>query len=261
MTIPDLSQLLESKFLLSGGSVVVGAFLGNLIAVLRARIRTLEYCVNHDHVAFSANDAIFGSIQVTWQNHNVTNLFSSRVELENRTGKDLTDLKIKVFTTDTLMLGERTEITGTTHVLKFTPEFAQQLAVPAGATPTQQQFTLYNHNREYLVPVLNRGQRVVMTYLTTVPIAGQGPAVWLDMLHPGIRVQYRAVVPQIHGVPTRTAIAIGLLACVAVLVVSSIMLSEPWAAALVCLLVGLFAQSVGAFIYRGFGMVKSLVVR
>ena len=74
-------------------------------------------------------------------------------------------------------------------------------------------------------------------------------------------VQYRPVVPQIHGVPTRTAIAIGLLACVAVLVLSSIMLSEPWAAALVCLLVGLFAQSVGAFIYRGFSMLKSLVVR
>ena len=59
----------------------------------------------------------------------------------------------------------------------------------------------------------------------------------------------------------RVAVAIGLAACVAVLALVSVYLSEPWAAALVCLLMGLFAQSVGAFLYRAFLFVKTLLVR
>ena len=211
-------------------------------------------------MAFSANDAIFGSIQVTWQNHNVTNLFSSRVELINQTGIDLTNVKVKVYTGDTLLLGQRTEIVGTTHVLKFTDEFSRQLEVLPGQGPTADQFNVYNHTREYVVPVFNRGQRTVMTYLSTTPSA-EGPSVWLDVLHQGVRAQFRPLVPQVHGVATRTASAVGLAISVGMLAFASLTVSEPWAAGLLCLLVGLFAQSVGAFAYRGFLFLKALVLR
>lgn len=261
MPLPDFAQILDNKILLSAVSAIVGGFVGNLFAVLRGRVRTLEYTVAHDRVALSANDALFGSIQVTWQNHNVTNLFTSRVELLNQTATDLVNFKVKVYTGDTLLLGQRTEIPGTTHALHFTDEFAHQLQVQPGQAPTQDQFNTYNHSREYVVPVLNRGQRLVMTYLTTVPVGTEGPSVWLDMLHQGVRLRYRPPVPQIHGVPVRVALAIGLAACTAALALASVYLSEPWAAALVCLLVGLFAQSVGAFLYRTFLFAKALLVR
>lgn len=261
MTLPDLNQLIDSKALLAAISAVGGGLIGNLIAVLRNRVKTLEYTVNHDRMAFSADDEIFGSIRVTWQNHDVTNLFSTRVTLENQTGKDFTNLRIKVYTGDTLLLGERTEIPGTTYILKWTEEYQQQVHVPLGSTPTEQQFKIYNHSREYVVPVLNRGQRVVMTYLTTIPGGTQGPAAWLDMLHEGVKVQYRQVVPQIHGVPVRLALSVGLIACVVVLVIASFTLTEPWAAAAICMVFGLFAQSVGAFLYRSLRFIKALVVR
>ena len=261
MPILDLAQLIENKALLSALSAVGGGLIGNLIAVLRSRVKTMEYTVHHDRVGFSADDQVFGAIRVTWQNHDVTNLFSSRVTLENQTGKDFTNIKVKVHTGDTLLLGERTEIPGTTYILKWADDFQQQLLVAPGDAPSEQQFNTYNHSREYVVPVLNRGQRVVMTYLTTVPTAGQGPAVWLDMLHEGVKVQHRQVVPQVHGVPIRLAISVGLVVCVAVLAIASIAFTEPWAAAAVCMVFGLFAQSIGAFAYRGLQLLKALVVR
>lgn len=260
MNLPDINQLLESKTFISLLSLVGGGLVGNLIAVLRSRVKTLEYTANHDRMAFSADDAIFGSIRVTWQNHNVTNLFSSRVVLENQTGKDFTNLKIKVYTGDTLLLGERTEISGTTYILRWSDEFQRELLVPQGGTPSEQQFNAYNHSREYIVPVLNRGQRAIMTYLTTVPNGSEGPAVWLDILHEGVRVQYRQAVPQIHGVPVRLALSIGLITCLVVLALSSFFISEAWAAAVICLVFGLFAQSIGAFVYRALRFFKSLVV-
>ncbi|OGB81692.1 MAG: hypothetical protein A2496_14200 [Burkholderiales bacterium RIFOXYC12_FULL_60_6] len=261
MPLPDFSQLFENKALLSALSAVGGGLIGNLIAVLRSRVKTMEYTVHHDRVGFSADDQVFGAIRVTWQNHDVTNLFSSRVTLENQTGKDFTNIKVKVYTGDTLLLGERTEIPGTTYILKWTDDFQQQLRVLPGDVPSEQQFNTYNHSREYVVPVLNRGQRVVMTYLTTVPAGGQGPAIWLDMLHEGVKVQHRQVVPQVHGVPIRLAISVGLVVCVAVLAVASVAFTEPWAAAAVCMTFGLFAQSIGAFVYRGLRLLKALVVR
>lgn len=260
MTIPDLSQLIDNKAILSLLSAIIGGFIGNLIAVLRARVKTLEYSVTHDRVAVSADDAIFGSIRVTWQNVNVTSLYSSRVTLENPTGSNFTNLKIKVFTTDTLLLGERTEISGTSYSLRWTDDLQEQLRVAAGETPTQEQFRIYNHLREYTIPVLNRAQRVLMTYLT-VPTGSQSPIISLDLLHEGVRVQHRAVVPHVHGVPVRVAVASGLVTCIAVLVLSSLFLAEPWAAATVCLATGLFAQSIGAFLYRGFRLIKSVVLR
>ncbi len=192
----------------------------------------------------------------------MTNLYTSRVELSNRTGKDLTDLKVKVYTNDdTIIFGERTAIPGTTHVLKFTDEFSQVLKVSPGEKPSEQQFKTYNHRREYVVPTLNRGQSVVMTYLSSAPNGAAGPSVWLDLLHPGVRVQYRIIVAQVHGVPVRIALILGLISAVVAFVLSSLYLDEPWAAALVCLVVGLAAQSVGALLFRVAAFAKALVVR
>ncbi len=261
MPIPDLAQLFESKALLSALSAVGGGLIGNLIAVLRSRVKTMEYTVHHDRVAFSADDQIFGAIRVTWQNNDVTNLFSSHVTLENQTGKDFTNIKVKVYTGDTLLLGERTEIPGTSYSLKWTDDFQQRLHVPTGQAPSPQQVNTYNHSREYVVPVLNRGQRAVMAYLTTVPAAGKGPAIWLDMLHEGVKVQHRLVVPQVHGVPVRVAVSVGLVVCVAALAIASVAFSEPWVAAAVCMVFGLLAQSIGAFAFRGLRLIKALVLR
>lgn len=260
MTLPDINQLFESKIFISFFSVAVGGLVTNLITVLRSRVKTLEYTVNHSPIAFSSDDDFFGAIRVTWQNHDVKNLFSSRVELENQTGKDFTNLKIKVYTGDTMLLNERTEIPGTTYNLRWTDEFDGQVRVANGATPTAQQYNTYNHSREYIIPILNRGQRVVMTYLTTVPSGSVGPGIWLDMQHEGALVQYRQAVPQVHGVPVRVAISIGLVTCLVVFVTTSLLIIVPWVAAVICMVFGLLAQSIGAFIYRTLRFLKPLLV-
>jgi hypothetical protein len=184
----------------------------------------------------------------------------SRVTLWNQTSRDFSNLRVKVYTGETILLGQRTEIVGTTHVLQFTPEFAAQLATPQGQQPTPAQFQIYNHSREYLVPVFNRGQSVVMSYLATVPPNADGPAVWLDMLHEGARVKYRPPVPQIHGVPTKVAAAVGLAAVIVLAGTTAFLSNSPWIVAAVCTAAGLFAQSVGAGLFRAVMFIKSLVL-
>lgn len=261
MVLPDIQQLLDSKILISGISILSGALIGNFIAVYRSRIKILEYTVTHDRIGLSANDAIFGDVRVTWRGHDLTNLYSSVVTVYNGTSVDYTNLKLKVYTGKTLLLTERTEVSGTTHVLHWTPEYANSLLVPAGGVPNDQQVSTYRHSREYQVPVLNRGQRTVMHLLTTAPDPNEPPAIWVDLLHPGAQIQFRPLTQQIHGVPVKLALPLGLLVSLAALVAVSILLTEVWAAALIAMVIGLFAQSVGAWVYRGIRFVKQIVLR
>jgi len=168
-----------------------------------------------------------------------------------------------VYTGNTLLLTERTEIVATTQVVRWAPDFQQRLQVPAGNQPTEQQFNTYYHSREYLVPVLNRGQRAVFHFLTTVPQAhvAEGPLVWVDLLHPGAQISFRPLTPQIHGVPVRLAIRLGLFVCLMVLIATSVLLDEVWAAAFLCMVVGLFAQSVGAAAFRIGLFLKRIILR
>jgi hypothetical protein len=251
MTLPDLQSLLDDKAIFSGLSVIGGTLIGSVLSALRGRLKVIEYTVAHDRVGMSADDAIFGSVRVTWQSVDLTNLYSSVVIVENSTSTDFTNLKLKVYTGDTSLLNERTEIPGTTYILKYTPEFAASIAVPAGTTPTDAQFDLFRHNREYIVPVLNRGQRLVLHYLSTVPNSTTGPSVWVDLLHQGAQISFRPLLQQVHGVPIKIALPLGLLACLVVLVLSSIYVQQPWVAASIAMAFGLVAQSVGAGLYRG----------
>lgn len=259
--MPDFSFLLDSRVLLSALSAVAGALFWNFVALHRARVRVLAYVVTHDRVGFSVNDAIFGNVAVTWQGQPVTNLFVSTVTVENKTSSDYTGLSFKVYTGTTLLMTERSEIKGSTYIPIHTDAFLASVHVPQGQAPTALQQQIYWHSREYSVPVLNRGQSVVLTYLTTVPNATDAPAVWVDTLHPGITLQYKPNIPQIHGVPVRIALPVGFSICVVIVLVLSLVGVRPWLAASISAVVGLIAQSIGAGFYRVLRLVWQVIFR
>jgi hypothetical protein len=257
---PAIGSFLDNKAALSALSAAGGALLTKLFALYRERLKVLEYTVTHDRVGLSAQDAIFGEVRVTWEGHELRNLYASTLVLENTASADYTNLKLKVYTGNTLLLNERSEIAGTTHIAPWTDEFRQSLQV-AGDAPTDAQLYAFRHGREYMLPVFNRGQRLVLTYLTTVPNADEGPSVWLDMLHPGVQLVFRPVTQQIYGVPVRLALPLGLFACVVVLTAVSVYVRQPWLASVILLASGLAVQAIGAGVYRLLRLLKKAVTK
>jgi hypothetical protein len=258
--ITSLTAFLDRKVTISALSAAGGALLTKLIALYRERIKVLEYRVSHDRVGLSAEDAIFGSVRVTWQGQELRNLYSSTLTVENATSVDYTNLRLKVYTGDTVLLNERSQIEGTPYAATWTDEYRQFLQVE-GEAPTDAQFYAFRHSREYILPVFNRGHRLVVTYLTTVPIGDAGPAVWVDTLHPGVRLAFRPFTQHIHGVPVPIALPLGWLACLAILVLVSFYVQKVWLAALISLLCGLGVQSIGALMYRVFHFLKRVLLR
>ena len=241
----NLETALNNRFIF----ILLSAISGVVITLITQRIlgkrSLLTYFVQHNRVGVSTDDSIFGIVRVTWNDNVVPNLYSSTLELRNESLKDYGNIVVRVFTNNTILLTERTEILGTTHSLKRSADFSQQLNVQPGAQPTAAQRNLYGRQREYLIPTLNRGQAVRLTFLNAAA-SDQPPAIWLDILHKGIKVKFRVAHEEFLGTPRPSAALAGAALGVPLLAVVITMVNTVWMAAALSLLYGLFVVVPGA---------------
>jgi hypothetical protein len=85
MPLPALESLLDSRGIVATVSAVGGYLFSKVLAVYRERLRVLDYTVAHDRIGLTAQDAIFGNVSVTWQGHELRNLYATTLALENTT--------------------------------------------------------------------------------------------------------------------------------------------------------------------------------
>lgn len=169
-----------------------------ILRVIRKRRALFTYHAVHNRVAMSAEDAIYGRVKVTWNENPVAHLFLSSIELTNQSARDFSDMTIKVFAANTDLLTQNTTNIGTTQPVDFTKKYQQAIDVPDGMQPTESQFHLWNSGREYFVPVINRGQKLQFAFLNA-PKSDEGPAIWLEIVHKGVKCKYREDQPLFHG--------------------------------------------------------------
>lgn len=227
----------------------------------------LHFIASHTAIAMSAKDDAFGHIEVRCAGQPIDRLWMTTVTLTNDTGKDFEALPVRIYTQDdTLLFGERTELTGTTFKIGQSPEMMKKLELTPGTPPTPEQQHIFAHQRDYVVPVLNRGESAKWFLLTTVkpvpegqtPI--QGPSVWCDLLKAGVKLRYRIVGPQVLGVPTKVAVGIGLVATILAYAVSIAFDAPSWVAALPSAIVGFLAPIIGAYVYKAARLVLPMLV-
>ena len=99
--------LLDNRLIVALIAAVVGAVLTRLTQRVPNKRGLFTYFVRHDRIGLSADDAVFGNVQVTWNNNPVANLYLSTVELRNESLNDYEDVVVRVFTNDTVLLTSR----------------------------------------------------------------------------------------------------------------------------------------------------------
>ena len=156
--------LLDSRLAVALVSTGLGAFLMFLMQMIVNRRGLFTYLVRHDKVGTSTDDAVFGTVRVTWNHNLIHNLYLSVIELKNESQKDYENVVVKIFTN-----------------------------VATGAEATQDQVTLYSMQREYLLPTMNRGQVVRVAYLNAAHTEHE-PTLGMDIVHKGVQTKLR--VPQ-----------------------------------------------------------------
>jgi hypothetical protein len=253
-------DLQQDQLILAVGSAIIGGIISFLVTKIVAKSSLLTYTVNTERVALSNQEPVFGTVQVTWQNNPVTNLFLSLVEIENASARDFTNIVFKAYANDDVfMLSANAIIVDSTYIPRLTERYSEAIRIEPGVPPTPLQIANYFHEKEYVCDVLNRGQKAQIHLLSTCRTQPFQPDIFIDTQHPGVKLKRRATQALIHGVPTMTAIRFGLVTSLVVVALIGFYVTSVWFAVIVSILVGLFAQSIGALLYRLYRKVRILI--
>ena len=88
--------LLDSRLVIALVSTGHGAFLMFLIQMIVNKRGLFTYVVRHNKVGMSTDDAVFGSVRVTWNNSLIRNLYLSIIELNNESQKDYKNVVVRM---------------------------------------------------------------------------------------------------------------------------------------------------------------------
>ena len=213
----DIFTTLASKIYL----VIVTAIITVIIQYLLNRRALFTYHVSHERIGISAEDPIYGSVKMTWNDSPVQRLYLSTVELTNQSMKDFDSVKIRVYPSDTRLLTQRTEIVGTPNLVDYTDEYKKKLAVLNAGEATQDQIEAYYNGRDYFVPTMNRGQKLRFQFLNGAH-PEKTPSIWLDVTHKGVVCKHKPLGDQVWGVSrskaTWAGVVIGLVIVVFMLI-------------------------------------------
>ena len=242
--------------------MVLSGLVGILITWITQRILNkrgvFSYFVTHNTVGTSTTDPVFGKIDVTWNGNQVQHLFLSSIELKNESLRDYENILIKVCTGDTSLLSESTNIVGTPEILEKSERYRNQLDVAPGQTATDYQVNLYFQQREYVIPVFNRGQIVRMSYLNDASSDAE-PNVWLSATVKGVVLKFRTPQIQAFGVPQPHAGVAGTVLGFFGIIPLVMSISTPWLIAMIALIYGLFAQFPGACLIKGVRKFREII--
>lgn len=242
----ELLQLFQNQYI----SVIAGGLGGILTAWLTQRVLNrrgvFSYSVTHNRVGITTEDAVFGSVAVTWNGNKISNLFLSTIEMKNESLNDYENVIIRAYTSDTKLMTEQTQLLDTPNILEQSENYRKQLHVEPGSNPTDSQWSLYSGQREYVIPIFNRGQGIKITYLNSAQSSSM-PNLWLAVALKGVRLKFRGPQNQILGVPQGQAAFVGVLIGFAVWVALVVRVSEPWVIATTAMIYGFVAQLPGAY--------------
>ena len=247
----DFSPAFREQLFLVVVSFIGGGVISLFVSALLAKSASFRYSTRTERIGMAADDPVFGAVRVQWRDTDVRNLYLVTMEVENASTKDFENVALTIYTgNDTMLLGERTEIVGTPDLVPWSPTFQAKLAVPQGGTPTADQWQTYNFRREYLVPVLNRGQRLSLQYVCTRPQDDQLPNVFINAPVKGVRLVHEPRVNFILGVPVELAAIPGMAMAVLISAASAAYLQSIWLTATLSVLAGLTALPNGALVYK-----------
>ena len=240
---------------------VIAALAGGLVTLIIVQVMNrrarFSYYVEHARVGVSADDQVFGNVAVTWNGNPAPHLFLSTIELKNESLRDFQEVVAKVYTNNTGLLTEQTQIVDTTQIVKWSKEF-EGTVLPRSGPATQIQIDMYHRTREYLIPIMNRGQ-IVRFSILNAPAPGVQPWIGLEVVHPGVKLKYTHPRPEILGVSQFAAALWGLILGFIALAIVIMFVDVVWIAALLCLVFGAVLTLPGALLIRFWYRLRDLL--
>jgi hypothetical protein len=194
------------KIIIGTITLIIGIIVKHYWDKYHNRISRLKYSIWHNYIGSSIEDVKFGSVRLLYNNNDLKNLYSSNVIIKNETGKDLSDLELNISCVNqNLILVSHGRVIGSIKELEFTDSYSE---IIEQNNPDNNEY-IYTR-RDYKIPVINRGDTIEITLLTT-SFNNQKPYLFVSTEHKGVKLKYYLEPLKTMGVPQLQSSLIGVL--------------------------------------------------
>lgn len=245
ITLADVAKVLL-------GGLVTSAF----ILIRKRRVR-LRWHVDHRGVATAAEHPAVGKIEVTMNGQSMRNIVISTISVENGYWCDFHNLVLRVSVPEQhVILRDEATRAGDRKQFAWTARFKQEVDVflkhdskSNASRPNVQTW------REYEVPAFNRGDSATINLLVEAP-PPQAPQCELATDEKGVVLVYRTgKEPDVIGVPTFTALGLGIIVSIPLAYVIVENVTSRWHPVLLVTL-GVFLVAIGALVGRTYRLLR-----
>lgn len=236
---------MRDKIILSLITFVLGIFIKGIWDKFKKRIICLRYTVWHQYLGASVDDTRFGSLKLLYNDNPIKSLYMSNIYLTNESEQDLSGLEINIICDQgSAILISYGKNRGSLKELTFADEYNTVLLEQK---PGNMGYIF--GRRDYKVPVLNRGDKVDFTLLTT-NFKGLQPVLTVSCDHPGVKIKYGNVLPKLFGEPQAQSAWIGSLAALLLCMPIIVFIKSKTIAVLVAAITCLFAILLGIVLIK-----------
>lgn len=175
----------------SAGIFIAGLIVQHLFELYFNRVAKLRYSISKSFLGASANDNIFGKVQVLYNDKPVENLFLYKLNLVNTTNKDFKDIEITLWCDlNSTILVSGANKSDTINTLFLTDECVAELQ-----NSTKADDKLVRSRRTYAIPVLNRDDNVIFSCIVTNENKAN-PGVYLNCEYYGLKIEPSFIQPE-----------------------------------------------------------------
>ncbi len=241
----------QTKILIGIITLIVGVIIKHFWDKYINRITKLKYSIWHNYIGSSIEDVKFGSVKLLYNENELKNLYSSNVIIKNDTGKDLSDLELNISCDNqSLILVSHGKNTNSLKEFEFTETYAN---IIEQNNPDNSAFVYTN--RDYKIPVINRGDTIEITLLTT-NFQNQCPHLFASTEHKGVKLKYYLEPVKLLGVSQNSSTIIGLIVSIILCFAIFNFTNSIELIIVLTLLNGWIASLYGVFILKGKNWIK-----
>jgi hypothetical protein len=243
MMIEYIVKLSENQYFRGTILTLVGTIIGVIVTKMTSRMSSVTYSVSTSKMGETATNDIHGKIEVRHRDQMLPNFYFSRVKIQNYSNEDLERIRVLFYVGDgVLILSDFIRYEKEVRLIPYTEDYKAIIANP--------QNPLLFTRREYEIPVLNRGQSIILELTMTHRTDVGFPYLHASMVHKGAELVEKPYTTEFLGISIRRTLPWAIIIGIILYIFVSLMSLNPWISGGIMIVYGFFAQLLSALLIK-----------
>jgi len=236
---------------------VAGGIIVKYFEKFKKRIRFVNYSINISKIGLDQRHMALGELEIRFNGEAISPLYVCELTLSNTSGIDLENVVFTVdVPNDVFILSSIPNVLGGMIYIPFTSEYIQRITSPDPQSPTQEAKHFFFHEKEYQIPLLNRGKTFILTLLCQAQ--NTSPMISQTLKYKGVELRPAPLEPRVFGESPKRILVFGGVVVVGGWAAILQFCTNPAWASVLSMVLGLSFLLIGAVVSKLWTFVVSL---